>query len=160
MIIEFTVYGLPQPAGSKRAFALRRRDGSLVTRPGGSPVINVTDANAKAKSWKNEVATAAQRAIDGLLHEPFELIRGPVELSLDFSFVRPSSHYGTGRNAGKLKASAPKYHLQKPDVLKLTRAVEDALTKIVWYDDCQIVVEGIIKCWGANAGVTVRIQTL
>ena len=40
---------------------------------------------------------------------------------MNFRFVRPKSHYGTGRNAKKLKPSAPPHHTQKPDATKLLR---------------------------------------
>ena len=38
-----------------------------------------------------------------------------------------------------------------PDVLKLARGVEDALTGIVWRDDAQIVNESLNKVVGAAA---------
>lgn len=156
MEIAFTVEGLPQTAGSKRAFALKRRDGSLVKRPNGSPVINVTDDNPKSHGWKNDVAGAARAQVG----RDFGLIDGPIVLSLCFYLPRPKSHFGSGRNSSILKPASPVQHLQKPDVLKLARAVEDALTGVVWRDDCLIVNEVIGKAWGEPARVEIQIVSV
>ena len=50
-----------------------------------------------------------------------------IVLDLLFRFPRPRSHFGTGRNAGQLKPSAPFYVRTRPDLDKLARAVGDAL---------------------------------
>lgn len=65
------------------------------------------------------------------------LLRGPVYFQPIFYLPRPKGHYGIGKNAGKLKPSAPKEHITKPDLTKLIRAAEDALTKLAWNDDAQ-----------------------
>jgi Holliday junction resolvase RusA-like endonuclease len=63
-------------------------------------------------------------------------ITDPVVLRCHFHFARPASHFGTGRNTGRLKASAPTWHYQRKDVDKLLRLVMDALTTSgVWADD-------------------------
>src|SRR5688572_14375316 len=121
--IRFVVLGDAKPAGSKRAFALRRRDGSPVLNRNGGQAVAVTDDNPKSKGWKQEVAHAARQAFQG------ELFRGPVRLTLTFYRPRPNGHYGTtGLNKKGRETGWP---ISKPDVLKLTRAVEDALTGIV-----------------------------
>ena len=76
------------------------------------------------------------------------LIVDPVVLSVTFYFGQPKSHYGTGRNAGKLKASAPIHHANQPDLSKAMRAVEDAMSDIVYRDDRQICRYGTVeKLW-------------
>ena len=130
--IAFTVYGTAQSRGSKTPWNPRRKDGSLVLRADGRPVIATMDDNKKSKNWMAEVRAAAAGAFSG------ELLTGPIELTCAFYFARPTSHYGTGRNSGKLKPSAPIDHTQKPDLSKITRAVEDAMTKVIWRDDSQI----------------------
>ncbi len=129
--LRFTVLGKPQPAGSKRAFAIRK---------GGVPTgqIAVTDANKHAKSWQREVKLAALEAVGGseFVHG---LLTGPLNVSMVFYQQRPKSHYGTGRNAERLKASAPPLPTGRPDALKLARGTEDALTGVVWVDDAQVV---------------------
>lgn len=139
--ITITVPGVPQPGGSKRAFIV---NGHAV----------VTDANPKAKPWKAAIQYAARQVYSG------PLLTGPLAVWMAFSLVRPKGHYGSGRNSDKLKPSAPREHTQKPDVLKLTRAAEDALTGVVWRDDCLIVSEHIHKWWGDSASTTIVIESL
>jgi Holliday junction resolvase RusA-like endonuclease len=141
--IQFTVYGHPEPGGSKRAFV----------HPHTRRII-VTDANRNAAPWKGIVAAAAAQAIN----QP--LLTGPVHVTMNFYRPRLASHFGTGRNSGTLKATAPAFPTARPDVLKLARAVEDALTGIVWHDDAQIVQEILGKHWGEPARVEVTIISL
>lgn len=63
------------------------------------------------------------------------LIDAPIAAAFEFFFSRPKSHYGTGKNAGRLKPSAPTDHLSAPDLSKLVRCVEDCLTATVIADD-------------------------
>jgi Holliday junction resolvase RusA-like endonuclease len=46
----------------------------------------------------------------------------------------------------------------KPDVLKLARAVEDALTGILYRDDAQIVTEVLRKRYGDPPRVEIRLS--
>lgn len=68
--------------------------------------------------------------------EPFE---GPLRLECRFYFKRPKAHYGTGRNAGQLKRSAPIYHVSKPDVDNAVKFVFDCLNNILYLDDRQVI---------------------
>lgn len=138
-MMEFTVLGVPAPAGSKRGFAVKGR-------------VIITDANKKAAPWKALVSAAAREVYDG------PLLTGPLAVRMMFYFPRPKGHYGTGKNAGKLKASAPAEHTKKPDALKLSRGTEDALTGIVWRDDSQIVCETLSKHYGEPARAEIIIQ--
>ena len=153
--IVFTVYGKAAPAGSKRSLVPIDKFGNPYrSKKTNRIVVNTVDANPKSKGWKNQVANEAARHMTG------PLITGPVKLELTFFMSRPLAHYGTGRNAGNLKASAPRYHTIKPDVLKLARGVEDALTDVVWKDDSQIVLEPLSKEYGERPGVWVQITEL
>lgn len=69
----------------------------------------------------------------------YKPIYGAVRAVFKFFFARPKNHYGTGRNAGKLKESAPKYHITKPDFDNLDKFAADCLKGIAWIDDCQVV---------------------
>ncbi len=73
----------------------------------------------------------------------------PVEVTIVASFPRPASHYGTGRNAGSLKAWAPSTcHAQIPDSDKVSRLICDALTNAgVIEDDAQVAVLHVEKRW-------------
>jgi Holliday junction resolvase RusA-like endonuclease len=142
--VTFTVPGLPQPAGSKRAFA-HRTTGRIV----------VTDANKNARSWKTDVAGVAAAAMRGA-----PLLEGPLELAVIFHVPRPKGHYGTGRNAGAVRAAAPTHPTVKPDVTKLLRAVEDAMTGIVWRDDAQVVVQRAEKRYGEPARAVIAVAPI
>ncbi len=136
-IIAFTIYGRPQQVGSKSPWIPKRADGSMVMK-NGKPVIATMDSNKKSKPWMAAVAAAAGEVMDGR-----DLLTGPVRLSVTFFFSRPKSHYGTGRNAGKLKSSAPEIHAQTPDLAKLIRCLEDGMTGVVWRDDRQVYCYGL-----------------
>lgn len=116
--------GKPIAQGSKR-----------IGRHSGRPVI--LDSNDKLLTpWRDHVTGAARD--QARYTEPFT---GPVRAWIRFTFDRPPSHYGTGRNAHVLKATAP----ASPghgcgDLDKLVRAILDALTAAgVYADDTQVV---------------------
>jgi Holliday junction resolvase RusA-like endonuclease len=137
MHVAFTVHGTPAPAGSKRGF-YNAKAGRVI----------VTDANAKSRPWKAQVSDAAAEAMGGA-----ELLQGPLSLELVFHVPRPKGHFG----ARGLRPSAPDFPAVKPDVLKLARAVEDALSSIVYRDDAQIVTEFLLKRYGEPARVEVLV---
>ncbi|MHC4868052.1 MAG: RusA family crossover junction endodeoxyribonuclease [Planctomycetota bacterium] len=150
MRIEFEVIGKAQPAGSKKAFPVRRKDGRLG--------VAVVDDNPNSAVWKAAVAVVARQAAqDAGLHK---LLAGAIGVVFRFEKPRLTSHYGTGRNAGKLKPSAPPFPITRPDALKLARAVEDALTGVIWRDDAQICDERLFKRWGEQARVLVMVEDL
>ena len=118
----FRVLGTPVPQGSVKAF------GSRV----------VANNEQALGSWRSDVASAAQRA------KPADWdINAAISLRCEFVFPRPLSHYGTGKNATKLKPSAPRYHVKTPDVDKLVRGVADsigdAVARVLLNNDSQIV---------------------
>lgn len=155
MRIAFTVFGEAKPAGSKQAMPIYRKGQNgrqLVTRPNGSPVIAVVDDNPKSKDWKQQVAHAAREAYRG------ELLDCPLRVSFLFYRPRPKGHFGaTGLNKKGREAPSP---TTKPDVLKLARGVEDALTGVVWRDDSQIVAEMLVKDWGEPARCEIVIEPM
>lgn len=121
------IYGKPKPQPRPRAFA----------RGGRAGVYNPNNAD----EWKAQVSA-------GLVKYANMDIKKPFNLNLDFYMPRPKSHYGTGRNAGKLKESAPSYHTRTPDIDNLVKAVMDAITVLnVWSDDSQVVSIDACKSW-------------
>ena len=106
------------------------------------------------EDWKAAVAFGAREVFHG------EPLLEALVLHLLFTRTRPKSHFGTGKNAGILKASAPDSPSSKPDLTKLVRAVEDSLTGIVWKDDAQVVEQWNRKEFGASPGVLVQIFTI
>lgn len=137
--VAFTVYGVAAPAGSKKGFynAKARR-------------VIVTDDSKRSRPWKAQVSDAAADAMDGR-----ELLDGPLLLELTFWMPRPKGHMGAGKNAGTVRSSAPTFPTVKPDLLKLARAVEDALTGLVYRDDAQITSEILQKTYTTDQARTV-----
>lgn len=148
-VLSFTADGTPAPQGSKNTTALKDKSGEYTGK------VNVYESSKKLKPWRAVVAAAA-RAARG------PTIEGPAILTIEFRLERPKGHYGTGRNAGKLKPSAPTHHLKKPDVDKLERGILDALTIAgIYKDDSQVVSVTSWKTFADNAppGVTVHVST-
>jgi Holliday junction resolvase RusA-like endonuclease len=140
--LTFTVYGKPAPAGSKRFVPAGGKRG-------GRPLV--IDDSKRSRPWKQDVAAIALEVMRGR-----ELLAGPLQLELVFYLARPKGHYG----ARGLRPSAPAWPTVKPDVLKLTRAVEDALTGQVWRDDAQVVLEQLHKRYGDPERVEVTVRPL
>lgn len=109
MIIR--VNGKPAPQGSKT----RNRHGAIY------------ESSAAVGPWRDAVRAETQRTVadTGAGYRQGE----SVELSLLFLLARPAGHYGSGRNAGNLRASAPARPATTPDFDKLTRAVCDGITQ-------------------------------
>jgi Holliday junction resolvase RusA-like endonuclease len=68
-----------------------------------------------------------------------EVIQGPVYVEAGFFVSRPKGHYGTGKNAGVLKASAPKHCLNVKDLDNYIKFCWDCLNEVVWKDDRQVI---------------------
>jgi crossover junction endodeoxyribonuclease RusA len=144
-MIQITVLGRAQPAGSKRAFAIRRKSGKLG--------VSVVDDAERSRPWKDSVTAAAHEVLNGA--EPLD---GPLELHVDFYVARPAGHYGTGKNRSLVKASAPRFPATRPDASKLCRCIEDALTDAgVWRDDAQVVKQVVSKRYGHPERAEIRI---
>lgn len=92
--------------------------------------------------YRARVSLAASAAMGDEL-----LLDGPVTLVAVFVLERLAGHFGTGRNAGKLKASAPVYSKTKPDLSKLLRALEDGMTGVVFKDDAQVAIAEVSKLY-------------
>lgn len=137
--VTLIVHGQPAPQGSKRAFMGKRADGTPVARV-------IESSHDRVKSWRQAVVDEARNWQASVLDD-LPPLDGPLEAVMTFVLPRPRSHYGTGRNAAVLKPSAPLYPVGKPDVGKLARATEDALTGIVWLDDAQVVVSHLAKVY-------------
>lgn len=130
--ISFTVIGKPQQRGSKQANVRYDRAGQPITK-NGRVLTFAKDDNDKSKEWMNLVRDKAVECMNGV-----PMMEGPVILTAQFHFLRPAGHFGTGRNAGKLKDSAPLDYCGTPDLSKLLRCVEDGLSQLVYRDDKQI----------------------
>jgi len=142
-MIKFFVPGRAASAGSKSAF--KTKAGKVV----------VTAASKFTKSWMDSVKWFAMNKVGRMC-----LLEGPLILTITFLLGRPKNHYGTGKNAGKLKSSAPPYPMVTPDLTKMVRAVEDALTGIIWRDDKQVAEQHTRKRYADKPGAEILIETL
>lgn len=174
--ISFFVAGIPRPGGSKRVFPIRKA-GALTGK------FIVTDAAGQAnKDWRASVAHEAKEAMRCHPVDPsqpttewFEPWTCAIELDLHFLMPIPKSHTRPKRPIEKmnmtrpwteeeakafmgLRANAPRHHTGRPDRLKLARAVEDALTGILYRDDSQSVGGVVTKSYGARPGVQITMR--
>jgi crossover junction endodeoxyribonuclease RusA len=109
------------------------------------------------KPWRATIVAAIQER--GWHRDP--LLAGPVQLDLEFLLPRPGYHYGTGRNAGLLKPSAPIWHDKRGDLDKFCRSVFDSLTDSgAIRDDAQIAWLTTQKRWSATPGVGITLAPM
>lgn len=147
--LQLTVYGTPAPQGSKN----RNAAGALY------------ESSAKVRPWRQDVKTAA---LDALHHdEAWVALNCAVWLDVQFSLRRPKHHFGTGKNAGLLKASAPPFPTGTPDLDKLVRSTQDALKDAgVLHDDSVVATVSASKVyvlWGDSLrtpGAVIKVWRL
>lgn len=134
LLAKVFVEGKPAPGGSKKAVFNKALKRTVLV-----------DMGKGNKGWREVVAYE----VFGACGKP--LFCGPLELKLTFWLERPRS------------AADRDYPTVRPDVLKLSRAVEDALTGILFVDDAQIVNEHIFKRYsdpGGKRGVEISLYTV
>lgn len=130
--ITFSVRGVPVAQGSPRAFVA-----------GGRAVV-VSGAQGKGShgsalhQWRSSIADEARRAMTGL-----PAFGGPVTVLANFVLARPKSHRRT--DGVSLVKGAPRY--PRLDIDKLSRALLDGLTGVVYDDDSQVVWLSAEKAW-------------
>lgn len=121
--VAFFIPGRPRPQGSKQP---------MLNRSTGEPYLY--ESNTKLLTpWRRAVKAGAVIAMGG--RPAFD---AAVNVSLTFLFARPASHGAgftlpTGRQFG--------------DIDKLTRAVYDSLTGVVFADDSLVIQETNRKAW-------------
>ena len=140
--IEFFIPGLPKPGGSKRFLGMSKKGRAIIA-----------DDCVKGKDWRASVAFGAREA---MRQQP------PTEdalcVRMTFCLPRPKGHYRTGNNAHLIREAAPKFPTSKPDVLKLARSTEDAMTGIVWKDDSATVTLVLKKRYSDTPGVEIAVR--
>jgi len=129
--IEIIVLGTPAPQGSKRGYAVKAK-GAYTGK------VAQVESSAKVKPWRMAVKYAAME-VRAANHQQVPMASA-VTIEVIFRLPRPKGHFGTGRNAGLLKPSAPWFPTGRPDLDKLLRSTFDALGEAgVWGDDAQVV---------------------
>jgi crossover junction endodeoxyribonuclease RusA len=114
MTVEITVYGNPAPQGSKKFVGLAKSGRGIMV-----------ESSKKVKPWRQDVKAAAIAVRNG--SEPID---GPIVVRMVFTLPKPLS-------APKRKRTYPD---KKPDLSKLVRSTEDALTDAgIWRDDARVI---------------------
>lgn len=113
--LEFVVYGTPAPQGSKSFKGVQ------------NGIARLVESSKKVKPWRVEVKAACERTVDAI---PFwTLLDGPLVASMVFTLRKPVS-------APKRRRTWPD---RMPDLSKLVRSTEDAITGVGWADDARVV---------------------
>ena len=145
-IVTFTVNGEPATSGSKRAFVYKK-DGRYHAA--------VTADNTKQKPYQ---ALVHQLALDAMgKRKPFE---GPVRLVVVIYRRRPQAHHVSSDRQKPVREHSPVWVTTKPDGLKVVRAIEDAMSGVVYHDDSQVVEHQIQKMYSERHYTVVTVQPL
>ena len=146
-VVEFRVFGLPGPQGSKRSVGR----GIMI------------ESSPKVKPWRQAIQSTARDNYSG------EPIAYPVRVEIDFFFARPKSHYRTGKYSEILKPGAPLYTVSTldGDLDKLIRSTLDGLSFVtggcVIRDDCLVVSLSSTKRYtnaGTPPGAAIKVLKL
>ncbi len=120
--MEFKVYGMPGPQGSKKFVGLAKSGRGILV-----------ESSGKVKLWRQDVKAAAMEACSRMQsqmdHGP-GCVSGAVEVEMIFTMPKP-------RSAPKNRKTWPS---TRPDLSKLVRSTEDALTEAgTWEDDARVI---------------------
>lgn len=149
-MITFRANGIPIQKGSKRAFQPGWKPGQM-HRPA---VVLAEDSHRDLKGWMEVVKFAALAARP----RDWQLLDGAVYLDATFYMPRPKAHFDS---KGILREAAPEYHIIKPDRDKLLRAICDALSGVIWTDDCRVADGPTTKMYtphGGDPGVRIHVE--
>jgi crossover junction endodeoxyribonuclease RusA len=125
-VLMLVVVGTPAPQGSKRHVGR----GVMV------------ESSKKVRPWRDAVRA---EAVAKWLQVPLD---EPVRVQMVFTFLRPASHFRAGKYAGLVSERAPRAPQGMPDLSKLIRSTEDALTDAgVWRDDARVVAVSACKVY-------------
>lgn len=123
---SMVAHGVPGPQGSKKAVGVVKRG------PRAGQAILV-ESSKKVKPWREAVVDAANLVLR-FKHRGWVPLDGPLVADMVFSMPRPA-RFPTG-DARRVHGC----HTTYPDLSKLTRSTEDALTTAgVWADDARVV---------------------
>ena len=133
--IAFDITGKPVAKGRGR-----------IGQVGGRPMI-FTPSNTR--KWERDARMVARQHMQG--RPPFH---GPISLSIVIIFDIPRSWPAWKREAA---AKGEIAHTTKPDADNVLKAAKDAMTGIIWLDDCQVCDTYVRKRYGEIPMVSVLI---
>jgi crossover junction endodeoxyribonuclease RusA len=112
--IEIRIIGQPAPQGSKKLIGHTKTGRGLLV-----------ESSAKVKPWRQAVVYAAREALSARAG-----LAGPIDVQMVFTLRKPKS-------APKRRRTWPD---KRPDLSKLIRSTEDALSDAgIWEDDARVV---------------------
>jgi len=136
--MKFTVPGNPIALKRHRSFTRGNMHGTYDPSKG-----DKGDFLAKAMENRPEVP----------LDEPLHVI-------LNFCFIRPKSHYRSGKYSDQLKPTAPLWHTKIPDADNLVKFVCDSLNGIFWRDDSCVCMLHVTKQYSEVPRTEIEILKL
>lgn len=141
--IIFTAYATPVPQGSMKGFVLPGKNGKAAR-------AILTSDNKHLRPYRQEVTRSAMVALaEKNLPEPFAGKHVPVKLVFEFYIAKPPS-------VSKKRTR----HVVKPDLSKLIRSSEDAMTGVLYADDAQVVEVHSRKIYGTPERAVIMVQIL
>lgn len=144
-MLRIIIPGEPFAQPRQRHGVLRRRDGSLVTREDGTPIVHNYQPT-KAVNWK---ATAQAHYRDAVgAGSP---LAGPVGILVTCYFTCPKSDWRTRTPRDR------RWHTKTPDADNVIKAVKDSAKGVLWLDDCQVADERTVKIIAAQ-GEAPRVE--
>lgn len=115
-VIRIVVRGTPAPQGSKSFKGMSKAGRAILT-----------ESSKKVRPWRQDVKAAAEQLLALSGGQPID---APVTVRMVFTLAKPQS-------APKRRRTYP---MRTPDLSKLARSTEDALSDAgVWADDARVV---------------------
>ena len=142
--IKLVILGEPN-AQKRTRFSARGRGGKPL------PFVQTYDPSAKDKRGLREVVQA---------QAPEKPLLGPLRVDCFFFFAYRKGDYGSGKNAGVLKDSAPTWKDTGKDRDNCDKLVLDAITGIFFLNDSQVCDGRIIKQYSENPRTEIYITKL
>lgn len=109
---------------------------------------------AKTRAYEDRIARAFRHAA---IAEDFEIISGPVELTIVAGFPVPKSYSQKSRASCLQGTQSP---TKRPDADNIEKAVADALNGIAYFDDAQIVRSAVTKTYAEIPGLRIWVSPL
>ncbi|MBN6186424.1 RusA family crossover junction endodeoxyribonuclease [Aneurinibacillus sp. BA2021] len=136
-MIEFTIYGEPVAQGRPRATTIAGR-ARMYDPP-------------KSREYKEHVKREAAK------YAPSEPLEGPLVLTVNIYRFIPKGFNKKDKEravAGTLRPTT------KPDVDNYVKGIKDALNKVIWKDDSQIVSIVAEKFYSQKPRIEVKVQAM
>ncbi|MEM1505952.1 RusA family crossover junction endodeoxyribonuclease [Domibacillus sp. 8LH] len=137
-MIQFTVYGEPVAQGRPRA----GKDWS------GNTVLYDP---AKSRNFKEYVKVVAAQ------HRPDKLLEGPLQVTV--KVYKPVLKRFSKKKLAEAEAGTLR-PVTKPDVDNYVKGIKDALNKVIWNDDSQVVDLTVSKFYSESPRVEVLVEEL